>query len=444
MGPVSLLQKVCAGLFVLLTTGVWLFFSIILSGDEIGREYHLYLYQSVRGLAPSSLVCYNGIPVGKVKSIRNDFERKEVQVNIVITEPDVKIYDDVTIPARKGHLFELPDHYREELDHGNVSDSLKLEFSRNGHPFYLNPNLIIKEPGQEWIIDDNQKYLYVIRAMEDKLFVYARGTRAILVTYLFTGLQYIDLIGGHQDNPVLKEGSEIPTVQNDLGTRFNETLSDLRKKVDRILTDDNLQHFSNIIANIDQLTYNANQNLFSQDPDSIINSLRKILANAEKISGKESREQIQKILDNVATLSSPEKLGIEKLLQRLEAKSSELMNTSNQLVAKLSAIVNSNGKQPDIASVIKKVDHILHDNQQEIRQLIANVEALSAELNQQIEALSKGAQITIQTLNHFLQKELYQTNMEIRMAFKELSSVLRILKAKPNALLWGANVKGKR
>ncbi len=368
MGPVTIWQKISAGIFVALITGVWLFFNITLSGEAEGRQYHVFIDQSVRGLAPSSLVCFNGIPVGKVLTIKNDFKRNKVRIDVLITDPGVKVSADITPNDKKGN---------------------------------------IKEEVQE-------------------------GTRGQLVTYLFTGLQYIDLNGGYETYPDLKEGEEIPIIK----TGF-------QAKVDEFLSDENRQHIQNIITNLDNITYNLNQTFFESDGNSLTSKVSDILTNVERISGEESNEKIQKILLNLDQLSSPEKLGIQALVASFQENSEKLFASGIVLFDKLNRVIDSQGEEKDVASLVKNLNAILEDNQRQIGGLMKNLEELSLNANLRLNQLSKRFDTTIQTVNHFLQKELYQTNADAKSAFKELSHVLQILKARPNALLWGAGVKGK-
>lgn len=369
MGPVTIWQKISAGIFVALITGVWLFFNITLSGEEEGRQYHVFIDQSVRGLAPSSLVCFNGIPVGKVLTIKNDFKRNKVRIDVLITDPGVKVSADITPKDEKGNVKE------EEIE---------------------------------------------------------EGTRGQLVTYLFTGLQYIDLHGGYETYPDLKEGEEIPIIK----TGF-------QAKVDEFLSDENRQHIQNIITNVDKITYNLNHTFFESDTSSLSGKVGNILTNVERLSGEESNKKVQKILLNLDELSSPEKLGIQPMLASFQENSEKLFASSIALLDKLNRVIDSQGEEKDVASLVKNLNAILEDNQRQIGGLMKNLEELSLNANLRLNQLSKRFDKTIRTVNHFLQKELYQTNADAKTAFKELSHVLQILKARPNALLWGAGVKGK-
>lgn len=109
MSPVTLWQKICAGIFILFVATIWIFFSVSLSNSPKGNPYYTLLEESVRGLTPGALVCYNGIEIGKVSKISNDFTNNKVRVDMLITKPDVKIFQDLrengqTIPGTRAQL----------------------------------------------------------------------------------------------------------------------------------------------------------------------------------------------------------------------------------------------------------------------------------------------------------------------------------------------------
>lgn len=369
MSPVTLWQKICAGLFVTLAVGVWVFINIALSGPQGGRSYHTFLKESVRGLAPGSLVCLNGITIGKIASVSNDFKINAVKVNMLITDLNAQIFGDLE-----------------------------------------------KDGKQE------------------------TGTRAQLITSFVTGIQYIDLNGGCSDCPVLPENNTIPAIDTSF-TRFSNKIEGIVAKVESLLNPQTLANIEGILANVNGFTHNLNENVVGKTSDTLVSKAHKVLDNLEKISGENQQKLLETTLQNLAAMSDLQKLGIDSWLQNITKDSQEALQSAHLLLTNLNTVVNSQGKSGDVVSAVHELHKILAMNETNLQKTIANLERLSSGTATQLTSLIKETNATMRSLSYFLQKELTQTNSELQGTLKELAGVLRILKARPNALIWGAEVK---
>jgi ABC-type transporter Mla subunit MlaD len=345
--------------------------NVALSGSQSGRKYYTLLDQSVRGLTPGSLVCYNGIAVGKVARVTNDFTVNKVCVEMLVTTPQIKIFDDLAAPEGK-----------------------------------------------------------------------KTGTRIQLVTSFVTGLQYLDLSGGFVDYPELPEKSLIPSVD----TNFDK----IAKKVDKIAEnlDMHLENFYGFLANLNKISQSVNENIVSENPQSVLSKIKKILDNLESLSGEANQRHMQEILQNLTHMSNAEQMGVTQLLQTIQQQIQEVSHTLQALLKDTNLVINSQGKQQDIALLVTQINQMLKDNHNQINRVVQNLDRLSTNLEQisanmkkDLGMLSKHTQNTVQSLNYFLQKDLQQIGKEIHSALQELGSVLRIIKAKPNALFWGSEVR---
>lgn len=380
MSPVTTGQKIGAGIFVVLAIAVWIYMNITLAGSPEGRNYYALFSETVKGLAPSSLVCYNGIAVGKVKEISNDFSTNRVRIDMIITEPNVKIFAD------------------------------------------------FKKPNKP-------------------------GTRAFLVTSFVTGLQYINLSGGVPEEILVKmrtnkdidlqkyelpEGKEIiAEYSGGIMDKFDQ----IADKAEQVLSPTNLHSVETFLANLDRLSFNFNQQLFEDQENGVVPKLQKITRNLEEISGAKTQKRLHIILDNLQQVTNPQYLRIKPLLQNAQSQINMVAKSINTLIVDMNKVVNSHGQQEDIAKTVREINGILDDNRRQLKNTIANLEKLSATTNKAIGAFVRRANKTLRTIDYFVQKELSQASMRIKITLQEIDSMLRILKAKPNALLWGSDVR---
>lgn len=375
MSPVTVWQKVGAGIFILLTVTCWAFFNITLASKETGKRYFVFFDESVRGLAPSSLVCYNGIPVGKVVKLLNDLNKNRVKIEILITEPQIRIFSEA------------------------------------------------KEEKKE-----------------------QRGTKAKLVTYLMTGLQYIDLQGFGKTE--LPEGQTIPTIKDNVVARLegqfkaiSQQTQKFAKRLNNVLSDENIEHLSKVIANVETISQNMAVATSPEKPDGIPYRLNAILENANRIVAEDS--EVDKILRNVVVLTDPKKNGVVHLIHDMRKELKKVTRSVHVLVNNINRLIDSKGEKEDATQTLKEVNLLLRENRRSVREIMQNFSRLSATADTELLKIATNANKTVTTFNHFLQKELYQASSKMSVLLTELANVVQILKAKPNALLWGSEVRRK-
>lgn len=371
MSPVTLWQKICAGLFLVLAVATWIFMSVVLAGPQGGRYYHAILDESVRGLAPGSLVCYNGIEIGKVSKVSNDFTCNKVRVDFAITDATTQIFAATQKEGKKKH-----------------------------------------------------------------------GTRAQLVTSFVTGIQYIDLTGGQTGYPPLPEHSQIPAMDTDFA-KLSKKVGDIVENLEEIFTPQTLDNLRSVMVNLNKFSQHLNDDVVGDGPDTIVYKVKRILDNVDSLSGQTHRQYVETTLKNLSEMSDARKIGLVELMDNFNRESKQLLQAMNQLVANINLVVKSPAPKEDLTSLVRDINKILAANESSIQKTVTNIERLSAATNFQFSTLAKDADATVRTINYFLQKELSQTNQELQATLKELSSLLRILKAKPNALLWGSEVRGQ-
>lgn len=368
MAPVTVAQKIFAGIFVLLAIAVWVFMSITIEGKPGGLKYYTFIKEPVKGLAPSSVVHYNGIPVGKVTKITNDFRNNQVRVDFLITKPDIEIFDD------------------------------------------LKTNEGIKP-----------------------------GTRAMLVRSWVTGIQHIDMTGGFFGYPALREQSLIPSQPAFL-TQVTENSNKILTNIEELTSPQKLHNIHNILANLEKISAHTDERIFGEH--GILTKIEAILKNIENTSAHADKH-VGKILQNVADATDPDKTGWQQWMQNTKKKSEKLLDSLDQLISNVNKLVKSPEGGQDLATTIKQVNHILTQNSKDIPQTLANLRRLSELANEQLLILAKDAHSAMQNFDYFLRKELPQTNRELQKSLQELAALIKILKAKPNALLWGSQVKGQ-
>ncbi|BBM87010.1 MlaD family protein [Candidatus Uabimicrobium amorphum] len=375
MSPVTIWQKIGAGIFIVLTVTCWAFFNITLASKETGKRYVVFFEESVRGLAPSSLVCYNGIPVGKVVKLDNDLKKNRVKIEVLISDPQIRIF-----------------------------------------------SITKDDKGEE------------------------RGTKAKLVTYLMTGLQYIDLQGFGKDE--LKEGRTIPTIKDNVVARIEGQFKAISQQTEKfalrlnnVLSDENIEHLSGIIANAEAISQNIAVATSPEKPDGIPYRLNAVLENANRMVAEDS--EVDKILRNVVVLTDPKKNGVFYLIRDMRKELKKVSHSVNTLVNNINRLIDSNGEKEDATQTLKEVNLLLRENRRSVNEIMQNFSRISATADREFLKIAKNANKTVTTFNHFLQKELYQASSKMSVLLTELANVVQILKAKPNALLWGSDVRRK-
>ncbi|MBX9400112.1 MCE family protein [Lysobacter sp. BMK333-48F3] len=134
--------------------------------------------------------------------------------------------------------------------------------------------------------DDPRRVIAKLRLQADAPI--KTDTRAKLSMTGITGSPIIQLTGGSPNSPALADaerGSEIPIIQTEASALQNiaDTANRLVARLDQVLSDENVQHVSKTLANIETLT----GSIADQRDD-----LRALIANARK-----SSEQLSATLD---------------------------------------------------------------------------------------------------------------------------------------------------
>lgn len=378
MAPVTLAQKVAAGIFVVLVVLTWIYFSISIEGTPSGQKFYILFDEAVKGLTPSSLTYYNGIPIGKVTKISNEFGTNQVRVEILITEKGVKIFGDL-----------------------KTSEGVKP------------------------------------------------GTRALLVRYFVTGIQYIDMTGGSAEHPLLTDGSVIPSEPLELqkwAKNADKMLGDVQvilENIEAATSPERLAPLYDTLSNLALLSENVNKHLSGDDPHNILWRLNKIMDNLERLTGEENRAYIAGILRNAEKITDQDTAQWSLLLKDLQRQFSQLSQSAQGLLEDLRKFIDSNGTREDLTSLVEKVGSLLEENRKNLGRILADFQRISSAFGDQASVLSKDVHHVLQSMNYLLSKEFPQTNRQLQKSLRELDSLLKVLKAKPNALLWGSDVKGQ-
>ncbi|MBN7138003.1 ABC transporter substrate-binding protein [Lysobacter enzymogenes] len=173
--------------------------------------------------------------------------------------------------------------------------------------------------------DDPRRVIAKLRLQADA--PVKTDTRAKLSLTGITGTPIIQLTGGSPNSPRLAESSngDVPIIQTEASALQNiaDTANRLVARLDQVLSDDNVKHVSNTLANIESLT----GSIADQRGD-----LRALIANAKK-----SSEQLNQTL---ATTNR----AVESVDRELAQKLPGIINKLDSTLTKLdSAATGANG-----------------------------------------------------------------------------------------------------
>lgn len=173
--------------------------------------------------------------------------------------------------------------------------------------------------------DDPRRVIAKLRLQADA--PVKTDTRAKLSLTGITGTPIIQLTGGSPNSPRLAESSngDVPIIQTEASALQNiaDTANRLVARLDQVLSDDNVKHVSNTLANIESLT----GSIADQRGD-----LRELIANAKK-----SSEQLNQ------TLATTNK-AVESVDRELAQKLPGIINKLDSTLTKLdSAATGANG-----------------------------------------------------------------------------------------------------
>lgn len=195
-------------------------------------------------------------------------------------------------------------------------------------------NGIQKGEVAELNIDPNDPGIVIALIRVDKDTPVKTDTKAELEPVGFTGLTIIQLVGGSADAPYLRDVSEerIPVLQADMssvGVLF-EGSGDVIARANELLSDENIQNITGIIADVRTITHAIAEN--DEDIDAILTNLNKITTDLAAATDKleAASSGLQAFLEEDAPAVADE----------LEA----LLNDSRNLVNELKSISSENRK----------------------------------------------------------------------------------------------------
>ncbi|MFK3647106.1 MlaD family protein [Lysobacter enzymogenes] len=173
--------------------------------------------------------------------------------------------------------------------------------------------------------DDPRRVIAKLRLQADA--PVKTDTRAKLSLTGITGTPIIQLTGGSPNSPRLAESGngDVPIIQTEASALQNiaDTANRLVARLDQVLSDDNVKHVSNTLANIESLT----GSIADQRGD-----LRELIANAKKSS--------QQLSETLATTNR----AVESVDRELAQKLPGVINKLDSTLTKLdSAASGANG-----------------------------------------------------------------------------------------------------
>ena len=193
-------------------------------------------------------------------------------------------------------------------------------------------NGIQKGEVAELSIDPDDPSIVIARVRVDKDTPVKTDTKAELELVGFTGLAIIQFVGGSANAPLLKDVSDesAPNIKADTSgfAAFLEGSGDVLAQANRLLSDDNINGVSGIIANIETMTAAFAEN--DEEIATTLQNINTITTDLAQVTGK---------LDAAATgLQSFMENDAPATVEEIEA----LLTESRALMADLRAITNEN------------------------------------------------------------------------------------------------------
>jgi len=215
--------------------------------------------------------------------------------------------------------------------------------------------------------DDPRRVIAKLRLQADA--PVKTDTRAKLSLTGITGTPIIQLTGGSPNSPRLAESSngDVPIIQTEASALQNiaDTANRLVARLDQVLSDDNVKHVSNTLANIESLT----GSIADQRGD-----LRELIANAKKSS--------QQLSETLATTNR----AVESVDRELAQKLPGVINKLDSTLTKLdSAASGANGILNDNRAAISSFANDglaqLGPTLSELRSLVRDLRRISDRLD---------------------------------------------------------------
>lgn len=190
-------------------------------------------------------------------------------------------------------------------------------------------NGIQKGEVDELKIDPEDPSIVIARIRVDEDTPVRTDTRAELELVGFTGLAVIQLVGGSKDLPKLQDVTRgIPKIRADTSgfAAFLTGSGDLVNQARKLLSDENTEAFSNILANIDKLT-----GVFAEQDE----NLALTLANSAKITADlaEASASLKEMSDNLNRLAARDAPAIVADARATLKSTQALMDQLNEVVA---------------------------------------------------------------------------------------------------------------
>jgi len=192
-------------------------------------------------------------------------------------------------------------------------------------------NGIQKGEVAELSIDPDDPSIVIARVRVDNDTPVKTDTRAELELVGFTGLAIIQFVGGSKDAPLLKEVTRgVPRIKADTSgfAAFLEGSGDIVEAVNRLLSPDNTQSVSRILANIDRLS----GTLAGQD-ENLVQTIENARAITSELAATSQR--LNKLAESLESLSSGD-------AKETLAEARATIESANALIENLNAIVEEN------------------------------------------------------------------------------------------------------
>ncbi len=224
-----------------------------------------------------------------------------------------------------------------------------------------------------------------------------KGMQAELKYFGLTGLAYIELTGGYKNAPLLKQkDDQIPIIREkpSLYSRLDTTLTDITAKtsivldkVDKLLSDKNIENISKTIENTEQITENI----------------------------KDSNPQITEIIKNFVKIEKNANVLIKNL-----------SNTSLKIASSSDALKNmSNSIKQTTKEKIDKLINQINQASQKANLLMSDI----------IESIKKG-DYNLKKISSSTISQINQTIMELRMLLKTSQDTIEEIEKSPSDLLY--------
>ncbi|MCK5750146.1 MAG: MCE family protein [Oricola sp.] len=180
-------------------------------------------------------------------------------------------------------------------------------------------------------IDPENPSIVIARVRVDKDTPVKTDTKAELEFVGFTGLAIIQFVGGSKNAPLLKEASEerVPQISADMSGfgAFLEGSGDVLAQANRLLSDDNINNISGIIADVKTVTGAFAEN--DEEIVAIIDNLNEITTDLANVTAKldAAATSLQDFMENDAQDAAED---VKALLSESRALVTELRGITSE------------------------------------------------------------------------------------------------------------------